>query len=41
MFIDTFYDVGPSDFASQQFRDNTARLLSFAADRAQPFQCKV
>ena len=40
VFIDTFYDVGPSEFASSKFRENTARLLEVGLEHRHPFQCK-
>ena len=40
VFIDTFYDVGPSQFATVKFRENTARLLQTGIEKQQPFQCK-
>ena len=30
VFIDSFYDVGPSEFAEHKFRENTEKLLQFA-----------
>jgi len=40
VFIDTFYDVGPSQFATIKFRENTARLLHYGIEKKEPFQCK-
>ena len=40
VFIDTFYDVGPSEFASLKFRENTASLLEVGLEHRHPFQCK-
>lgn len=40
VFIDTFYDVGPSQFATVKFRENTARLLQYGIEKRNPFQCK-
>ena len=40
VFIDTFYDVGHSVFAEQKFKENTEKLLQFALERVEPFECK-
>ena len=40
VFIDTFYDVGPSQFASNKFRENTESLLQTGLRHKHPFQCK-
>ena len=40
VFIDTFYDVGHSEFAEHKFNENTEKLLQFALDRVEPFECK-
>ena len=40
VFIDSFYDVGPSVFTENKFRENTEKLLQFALDRVEPFECK-
>eukprot|EP00092_Neocalanus_flemingeri_P001711 GFUD01001826.1.p1 GENE.GFUD01001826.1~~GFUD01001826.1.p1 ORF type:complete len:413 (-),score=166.86 GFUD01001826.1:124-1362(-) len=40
VFIDSFYDVGPSEFATDKFRENTEKLLQFGLDREEPFECK-
>ena len=41
VFIDTFYDVGPSQFATMKFQENTARLLQHGLENnREPFQCK-
>ena len=40
VFIDTFYDVGPSQFASNKFRENTEALLQTGLRHKHPFQCK-
>ena len=32
VFIDSFYDVGPSELASRKFRENTERLLQVRKD---------
>ena len=40
VFIDTFYDVGPSQFASNKFRENTGTLLQTGLRHKHPFQCK-
>jgi hypothetical protein len=40
VFIDSFYDVGPTEFAEQKFRENTEKLLQFALDMVEPFECK-
>ena len=40
VFIDTFYDVGPSHFATLKFRENTGRLLQHGLEKDVPFQCK-
>ena len=40
VFIDTFYDVGHSEFAEHKFRENTEKLLQFAMSKVEPFECK-
>ena len=40
VFIDTFYTVGPSQFATLKFRENTERLLQYGIEKRNPFQCK-
>ena len=40
VFIDTFYDVGHSEFAEHKFRENTEKLLQFAMNKVKPFECK-
>ena len=40
VFIDTFYDVGPSEFASKKFLENTESLLQTGLRHKYPFQCK-
>ena len=40
VFIDTFYDVGPSEFATKKFRENTESLLQTGLRHKYPFQCK-
>ena len=40
VFIDSFYDVSPSDFAEHKFRKNTEKLLQFALNISKPFECK-
>ena len=40
VFIDSFYTVGPSEFAEHKFRENTEKLLQFALERVEPFECK-
>ena len=40
VFIDTFYDVGQTEFATDMFRENTEKLLQFALDRVEQFECK-
>ena len=40
VFIDSFYDVGPSDSAEHKFKENTEKLLEFALSRSKPFECK-
>ena len=40
VFIDTFYDVGHSEFAEHKFRENTEKLLQFAMNKVEPFECK-
>ena len=40
VFIDSFYDVGHTTFAEHKFRENTEKLLQFALDMVEPFECK-
>jgi len=40
VFIDSFYDVGPSEFAEHKFKENTKMLMQFAKDITEPFECK-
>ena len=40
VFIDTFYDVDYSSAAQQKFIENTNKLLQFAREKHQPFECK-
>ena len=40
VFIDSFYDVGHTVFAENKFRENTGKLLDFALDKVEPFECK-
>lgn len=40
VFIDTFFDVGPSEYAGDKFRENTEILLQFGLDKVEPFECK-
>jgi len=39
VFIDSFYDVGSSAFATEQFILNTEQLLEFSTSK-EPFECK-
>ena len=39
VFIDSFYDVGPSDFETEKFFENSERLLNFSIEQT-PFECK-
>ena len=40
VFIDSFYDVGQTEFADHKFRENTEKLLQFALERVEPFESK-
>jgi hypothetical protein len=40
VFIDSFYDVGQTEFADHKFRENTEKLLQFSLERVEPFECK-